>query len=257
MVSEIPAQEGTATMAPVIPVKCSEIEAGPGRVVTHFEFTIPSMRREFIAEFVPSRTSAAIKRLMRIIDMEAAGAPANDIVDALEKFLKGAKSAKNSTLTEDEVAEYRRANGWDIEPAARTPEDVYREAVEALQPAPAKVTSAPVEPVTPAEERAAILTSDGRYTVDPVARTIEPVEEIPADIVSVMPMWEVYPHCVEFWPRGFDIPAELAVAFEVEQAAAAAVLAEATAHIFGVEPAALQLAKTGNCAELAPAEARA
>lgn len=210
-------------MAPVIPVKCSEIEAAPGRLVTHMEFTIPSLSREFIAEFTPSRTSAAIKRLQRIIDMEIAAAPVDDIVDAMEKFLKAAKRAQNATLTDDEVAEYRRANGWDIEPA------------------PVEVAPAPVEPVAPVED-APVVTSDGRYIVDPAAGTIEPVEDIPADIVAVMPVWEVTDSsaaqnaCVEFWPRSFDIAPGMEAAFEVEQIAAEKLLPEIGELLWGAAP---------------------
>lgn len=233
-------------MTPVIPVECCEIEQSPGSLVTQIKFTIPSLRRELIAEFIPSRTSAAIRRLMRVIDLETAGAPVNEVVDALEKFLKPAKRAKNATLSDFEVLQFKRANGWEVEPA--------EEPAAPVEPAPVEPAEERAAPPAPAEERAPMVTSDGRYTVDPVARTVEPVEDIPADIVAVMPVWEVHPTCVEFWPRTFDIPGDLVAAFEVEQATAAAVLAEVAAHILGVEPAALQLAQTGNCAELAAAE---
>lgn len=236
-------------MAPVIPVKCSEIEDCPGRAVTHIEFTIPSLKREFIAEFTPSRAGAAIKRLVRIIDLEIEGAPAGDIVDALEKFLKPAKRAQNATLTDDEVAEYRRANGWDIEPAPRTPEDVYREAVEVLQPAPVEVAPAPVEPAAPVED-APVVTSDGRYIVDPVAGTIEPVEDIPADIVAVMPVWEVRNDQVEFWPRSFDIDSDNENAFQIEQEAAAALFVELGGILWGACSDDVQIDPLGNTARL-------
>lgn len=223
-------------MTPVIPVKCSEIEAAPGRAVTHMEFTIPSLKREFIAEFTPSRAGAAIKRLVRIIDLEIEGAPAGDIVDAMEKFLKQAKRAQNATLTDDEVAEYRRANGWDIEPAPRTPEDAYREAVESLQPAPV--------------EDAPVVTSDGRYIVDPAARTIEPVEAIPADIVAVMPVWEVRDDQIEFWPRSFDIDSDNENAFQIEQEAAAALFVELGGILWGACSDDVQIDPLGNSARL-------
>ena len=149
------------------------IEAAPGRLVTRMEFTIPSLSREFIAEFTPSRTSAAIKRLQRIIDMEIAAAPAGDIVDA-----------------------------------------------------------APVED-------APAVTSDGRYIVDPATATIEPVEDIPADIVAVMPVWEVRESSptekasIEFWPRSFDIAPGMESVFEVEQAAAEKLLLELGEILWG------------------------
>lgn len=137
MVSDIPAQEGTATMAPVIPVKCSEIEDRPGRAVTHIE-----------------------------------------------------------------------------------------------------VAPAPVEPAAPVED-APVVTSDGRYIVDPATATIEPVEDIPADIVAVMPVWEVRESSptekasIEFWPRSFDIAPGMESVFEVEQAAAEKLLLELGEILWG------------------------
>lgn len=245
-------------MTPVIPVifeDVSDLYTG-NTVYNRLKFALPSIGVECFADYVSSRTGAAIKRLNKIIELELAGADKDTIARAVNAMYKTARRHGGRNLPTEELAEFKRANGWTeapapaapVEPAeelaARTPEEAYREAVEALQPAPV-------------EERAPIVTSDGRYTVDPVARTIEPVEEIPADIVAVMPTWEVHPARVEYWPRSFDIPAELVGTFEVEQAAAAAVLAEAAAHMFGVEPAALQLAATGNCAELATAGASA
>lgn len=77
-------------------------------------------------------------------------------------------------------------------------------------------------------------TSDGRYIVDPVARTIEPVADIPASIADIMPMWDVSDRAgnhgpeveISFWPKSFDIAPDEEAIFMVEVEAAAALLPE-------------------------------
>lgn len=228
-------------MTPVIPVifeDASDLYIG-NTVYNRIKFTLPSFGVECFADYASSRTGAAIKRLNEVIELELAGADKDTIARAVDAMYKTARHHGGRNLAPEELAEFKRVNGW--------PEET----------APVEPAEELAAPPAPAEERAPMVTSDGRYTVDPVAHTIEPVEDIPADIVAVMPAWEVQPTCVEFWPRSFDVPSDLVAAFEVEQAAAAAILAEAAAHIFGVEPAALQIAVTGNGAELAAVGASA
>lgn len=257
-------------MSPVIPVHMEEVPSGRGRYRNRMTFVIPSLESEFSIEFVPSKTGTAIKRLMTIIDMEIAGAEKSALLDKLETFVKPGVNGTGRTMSADELAEFRRVNGWlDDEPAVEdvapsiddiiddpllaepldTPADMYCRAVESLQPVPTEIAPAPVEPVAPAEV-APVVTSDGRYIVDPVARTIEPVADIPADIVAIMPVWDISPDMIEFWPRSFDIAPEMEGAFGVEQEAAAALLIELGGIIWGACSTDIALDALGNTARL-------
>lgn len=228
-------------MSPVIPVSFEDVSdhyAG-NTVVNRMTFVLPSFGAECFAEYVSSRTGAAIKRLNKIIELELAGADKDTIARAVNAMYQTAKRHGGRNLPLEELEEFKRVNGWIEQPApvkpaeelpapaivaeelpARTPEDVYRQAVEVLQ-------------LGPIDERAPIVTSDGRYTVDPVTRTIEPVEDIPADIARYMARWEVYDTSLEVWPATFDIPAEYVGVFEVEERAALSLLGEVATRLWG------------------------
>lgn len=198
--------------APVIPVSCEDVSdhyAGD-TVVNRLKFVLPSFGAECWADYVSSRTGAAIKRVTKIIDMERAGATKPEIVDAVDALYRTAKHHSGRDLSAEELEKFRCENGWN----------------EHVEPAPSF------------DDRP-VITSDGRYIVDPEAGTIEPVEDIPADIVAVMPVWEVRESSptekasLEFWPRSFDIAPGMESAFEVEQAAAEKLLFELGEILWG------------------------
>ena len=136
-------------MTPTIPVHMEEVPSVRDRYRNKMTFVIPSLESEFSIEFVPSKTGTALKRLMAIIDMEIAGADKNSILKKLETFVKPGVNGTGRTMSADELAEYRRENGWTprltlddimddplVAAPVSTPEDIYRQAVETLQPAP-------------------------------------------------------------------------------------------------------------------------
>ena len=212
-------------MTPIIPVSCEEIEHLPGRFSTHIEFIIPSLHREFIADFVPSRTAAAIRRANAVVAAELAGEDKASLVDLIDKMMRPAKRWDSAVLEEAELEEFKKDNGW---------------AAPALEVAPA-LEAAP----------GPVRTSDGRYIVDPVAGTVEPVEEIPGAVVAVMPVWEKTDDgFLEFWPRSFDVAPGMEEALEVEIEAAAALLPELGQIVFGASPRDLKWDRDGHSVQL-------
>lgn len=277
--------------APVIPVSFEDVSDhySGDTVVNRLKFVLPSFGAECWADYVSSRTGAAIKRVTKIIDMERAGATKPEIVDAVDALYRTAKHHSGRDLSTKELDKFRRENGWNepVEPAQveevpqitvhhvspagvndRDPlEGIqsdpliadYVESLQEITPAPGELEGTSELPhelfervgPAPSFDDAPVVTSDGRYIVDPVAGTIEPVEDIPADIVAVMPVWGVIEatpeNCaaVEFWPRSFDIPAEQERAFEIEMHAASALLTEIGEILWGAVPRDLRLSDHG------------
>lgn len=206
-------------MTRAIPVQCEEVEHR-GRYTSRMEFIIPSMAQKFTAEFVPSKTATAIRRLNDVVALEVEGAPRADILAALEKFLKPAKTSSMATVSEKELQKFKLDNGWTLTPVS-------------IDPAPGVDLEAPAAPP--------VITSDGRYIVDPATKTVTPVDELPADIVAVMPIWVVEDDTIAYEPRQFDIAPGMETAFQIEHDAAAALLTELGGIIFGAVPRDLEV----------------
>lgn len=237
-------------MPAIIPVQFEDVSDDyiGTTVVNRVTFVLPSLSRKCTADFVSSRTSAAIKRINRIIDMEKDGAEASRIVAAVNFMFDKSKRSRVTPLSVAELEEFKRVNGWIIEEQSAPVADI-----------PAAVESGINEGMTDTRadiENAPVVTSDGRYIVDPVALTIEPVADIPADIVAIMPEWTITlgdknsRAAIEFWPRSFDIAPDMEGAFEVEQEAAAALLIELGGIIWGACSTDIALDSLGNTARL-------
>lgn len=234
-------------MARYIPIRCFEIEAVPGKpyrgVRTQISFIVPQFSAEIIAEFIPSQTKAAIKRAMQLVDMAINGATKAELTGPLDKYLKPAKKSRSERLTDEELAEFKADNGW-----IDSEEIVEDKKVGISMKELAEIICAPTG--APAARRngesleeywdrtigprGTTVTSDGRYIVDPVHRSISPVEDMPGDIVAVMPVWEVKDREISFWPRSFDIPAGMEETFKYEEVAARLLLTEIAVTMWGV-----------------------
>lgn len=181
-------------MSGYIPIQCDETPGTRANVMwNQFTFTIPSLQREFTAAFTSSATTTALKRLNSIIDMENSGASENDLVAALEKFAKPAKFNNSTPLTDDELEEFKAENGW------LSFDDVLDEAEDTMDDESLDILGGEIPEMTPAEvsdeseisaeiNRATtpVITSDGRYIVNPLVGTATPVDEIPESIVRCM-----------------------------------------------------------------------
>lgn len=234
-------------MTRYIPIRCFEIEAAPGKphrgVRTQISFIVPQFSSEIIAEFIPSQTKAAIKRAMQLIDIAIGGATKAELTEPLDKYLKPAKKSRSERLTDEELAEFKADNGW-IELDDIMEDETVVISMKELAEIICAPTGAPAachngesleeywdRTIGP---RGTTVTSDGRYIVDPVNRSISPVEDMPGDIVAVMPVWEVKDREISFWPRSFDIPAGMEETFKYEEIAARLLLTEIAVTMWGV-----------------------
>lgn len=234
-------------MTRYIPIRCNEIDAVAGKpyrgVRTQLSFTIPQFQSEIIAEFIPSQTAAAIKRAMKLIDMAINGATKAELTEPLDRYLKPAKRSRSERLTDEEMTEFKADNGW-----IETEEIAEDEKVGISMKELAEIICAPTGAPAARHDgesleeywdrtigpRGTTVTSDGRYIVDPVNRAISPVEEMPGDIVALMPVWEIKDREISFWPRSFDIPAGMEETFKYEEVAARLLLAEIAVTMWGV-----------------------
>lgn len=177
-------------MTGYIPIHCEETPGTRANVVwNQFTFTIPSLQREFTAAFTSSATTTALKRLNSIIDMENSGASKDDLVAALEKFAKPAKFNNSTPLTNDELEEFKAENGW------LSFDDVLDEVESTMDDESLDILGGEIPEMTPAESEISaeitravtpVVTSDGRYIVNPLVGTANPVDEIPEDIRRCM-----------------------------------------------------------------------
>ena len=177
-------------MTGYIPIHCDEIPGTRANVMwNQFTFTIPSLQREFTAAFTSSATTTALKRLNSIIDMENSGASKDDLVAALEKFAKPAKFNNSTPLTNDELEEFKAENGW------LSFDDVLDEVESTMDDESLDILGGEIPEMTPAESEISaeitrattpVVTSDGRYIVNPLVGTANPVDEIPEDIRRCM-----------------------------------------------------------------------
>lgn len=248
-----------------IPVRCAEIDAVAGKpymgVRTQISFIIPQFSAEITAEFIPSQNKAAVKRAMKIIDLAINGATKEELTGPLEKYLKPAKRSVTSYLSEKELEEFRSENGWvnldDIledEIIAVDTENMAEIIGNPVGESPARRNGESLEEYWDRTigPRGTVVTSDGRYVVDPVNRSISPVEELPGDIVAVMPVWEIKDREISFWPRSFDIPAGMEETFKYEEVAARALLNEIAHIVWGLNDDELMFASDGEYS-IAPA----
>lgn len=229
-------------MTRYIPIRCNEIDAVAGKpyrgVHTQISFVLPQFAAEITAEFIPSQTKAAIKRAMKLVDQSIEGATKEELTPALESFLKPAKRSVTSYLTEAELDEFRSDNGWE------NLSDVMEDEIVAMDIDSLEYCAAPAarhngesleeywdRTIGP---RGTAVTSDGRYVVDPVNRSISPVEEMPGDIAALMPVWEIKDREISFWPRSFEIPAGMEETFKYEEIAARLLLTEIAQIVWGV-----------------------
>lgn len=177
-------------MTGYIPINCEETPGTRANVMwNQFTFTIPSLQREFTAAFTSSATTTALKRLNSIIDMENSGASKDDLVAALEKFAKPAKFNNSTPLTNDELEEFKAENGW------LSFDDVLDEVESTMDDESLDILGGEIPEMTPAESEISaeitravtpVVTSDGRYIVNPLVGTANPVDEIPEDIRRCM-----------------------------------------------------------------------
>jgi len=181
-------------MTGYIPIQCEETPGTRANVVwNQFTFTIPSLQREFTAAFTSSATTTALKRLNSIIDMENSGASKDDLVAALEKFAKPAKFNNSTPLTNDELEEFKAENGW------LSFDDVLDEVESTMDDESLDILGGEIPEMTPGDNSAEseisaeitravtpVVTSDGRYIVNPLVGTANPVDEIPEDIRRCM-----------------------------------------------------------------------
>lgn len=199
-----------------IPIKGSEVPGTRANVIwNQFAFVIPSLGREFTVAFTSSTTSTAIKRITKIIDMETAGAGEDDLLDAIEKMTKAAKTSQSAAMTEDELEEFKAENGWIsfddvLDEVEATMDDDSLDILGGATPEISAEISRATTPVT---------TSDGRYIINPLVGTVHPVDEIPEDIQACMACFIVMRDGITVTP-GEAIPAgmEHVAAYEFEAA---------------------------------------
>lgn len=209
-------------MTGYIPIQCNEVPGTRANVIwNQFSFVIPSLGREFTAAFTSSTTTAALRRITKIIDMETAGAGEDKLLTAIEKVTKSAKTSHSAALAEDELEEFKAENGWitfDDEPA----------------PAPSTTEKDKAEEISAEIDRAAtpVTTSDGRYIINPLVGTANPVDEIPEDIQRCMASFIIMRDGITVTPAE-AIPAgmEHVAAYEYEAAKNTAV---EVAEILGI-----------------------
>lgn len=216
-------------MTPTIPVYCEPVLGDGDRMNNAMKFVIPSLGAEFHAEFSPSRTAAAIRRANKIIAREIEGASASEIMAALEAWKRPARRTAARELSEAELKQFKEENKFKVAPA------------KIVVDAQCDIEVPPAPPV---------VTSDGRYIVDPAARTVTPVDAIPGGIAAVMPVWAVEDDCISFEPRTFDVAPGMESVFEVEVDAAAALLEELGAIFFGAVPRDLKIGSSRTSARL-------
>lgn len=172
-------------MTGYIPIKCDETPGTRANVIwNQFAFVIPSLGREFTVAFTSSTTPAALKRITKIIDMETTGAEKDELVTAIEKMAKTAKTSQSTALTEDEMEEFKAENGWIsfddvLDEVESTMDDESLEILSGAIPE-SEISAEITRAVTP------VVTSDGRYIVNPLVGTANPVDEIPEDIRRCM-----------------------------------------------------------------------
>lgn len=177
-------------MTGYIPIQCEETPGTRANVIWNkFTFVIPSLGREFTVAFTSSTTPAALKRITKIIDMENTGAGKDDLVAAIEKMAKTAKISQSTGLTEDELEEFKAENGW------LSFDDVLDEVEDTMDDESLDILGGEIPEMTPAESEISaeitrattpVVTSDGRYIVNPLVGTANPVDEIPEDIRRCM-----------------------------------------------------------------------
>lgn len=250
----------------IIPITCEDVsEKYPGNTVhNRLVFVIPSLGTEYSIDFVASRTRAAIKRLMALIELERAGAGKEEIVSKLEALVKPSKGGSVRTLSDNELEEFKRANGWIEAPVSidDLPDDdlITPTELEVSLSTPLPGESATRDGESLEEQfdrcigaRQSAITSDDRYVVDRVARTVTPVEAIPGSIADLMPQWSVGENVVEFWPRTFDVENDCLLTFRMEEIAARIVLPEVAALMFDVPATRVQVNDLGTSAMIVDA----
>lgn len=232
-----------------IPIQCSE-QPGTraGTVINHIQFVIPSLGRKFCLEFIPSKTQTALRRIMKIVDMESAGVDEDEIVAAMEKLASQAKKAYSAGMTNEEIAAFKEENGWqtvdevldevygdmsdeerdilggftlekhtcELDNSDYTRYNDKGEQDSDLQKDTDMTTAIRAEinrSTTP------VTTTDGRYTVNPLVGTAHPVDEIPQDIQACMACFIIMRDGITVTP-GEAIPAGMEHIAEYEYQAA-------------------------------------
>lgn len=232
-----------------IPIQCSE-QPGTraGAVINHIQFVIPSLGRQFSLEFIPSKTQTALRRIMKIVDMESAGADEDEIVAAMEKLASQAKKAYSTGMTEEEIAAFKEENGWQtvdevLDEVYEGMSDEERDILGGLTPekhtceldnsdytrynGKGKQESNPQKDtdMTTAiraeinRSTTPVTTTDGRYIVNPLVGTAHPVDEIPQDIQACMACFIIMRDGITVTP-GEAIPAGMEHIAEFEFQAA-------------------------------------
>ena len=227
-------------MTGYIPIQCDEIPGTRANVIwNQFAFVIPSLGREFTVAFTSSTTAAALKRITKIIDMEIAGADKDDLVAAIEKMAKSAKTSHSTALTEDELEEFKAKNCW------LSFDDVLDEVESTMDDESLDILGGEIPEMTPGDNsdeseisaeinRATtpVITSDGRYIVNPLVGTANPVDEIPEDIRGCMACFIIMRDGITVTP-GEAVPAGMGhvAAYEYEAAKTTAI---EVAEILGI-----------------------
>lgn len=227
-------------MTGYIPIQCEETPGTRANVIWNkFTFVIPSLGREFTVAFTSSTTAAALKRITKIIDMEIAGADKDDLVAAIEKMAKSAKTSHSTALTEDELEEFKAKNCW------LSFDDVLDEVESTMDDESLDILGGEIPEMTPGDNsdeseisaeitRAAtpVITSDGRYIVNPLVGTANPVDEIPESIRNCMACFIIMRDGITVTP-GEGVPAgmEHVATYEYE---AAKTIAYEVAEILGM-----------------------
>lgn len=227
-------------MSGYIPIQCDETPGTRANVIwNQFTFVIPSLGREFTVAFTSSATPTALKRLNSIIDMENTGASEDDLVAALEKFAKPAKFNNSTPLTDDELEEFKAENGW------LSFDDVLDEVEDTMDDESLDILGGEIPEMTPGDNsdeseisaeinRATtpVITSDGRYIVNPLVGTANPVDEIPEDIRGCMACFIIMRDGITVTP-GEAVPAGMEHVAEYEYVAAQKIAFE-VAEILGI-----------------------
>lgn len=139
---------------------------------------------------------------------------------------KSAKTSHSTALTDDELEEFKAENGW------LSFDDVLDEVEDTMDDESLDILGGEIPEMTPGDNsdeseiiaeinRATtpVITSDGRYMVNPLVGTANPVDEIPEDIRGCMACFIIMRDGITVTP-GESVPAgmEHVAAYEYKAA---------------------------------------